>query len=225
MKWAEHAGDVGQVLYWALALDPRREGGAAMKPEGMQAAIARLFALFSERRIPYLLVGGIAMLQYVEGRNTRDVDVILALSSLQSLPELQVTGEDLYFATASFEGLPVHVLLTRNPLFARAEQQYATECQLAGLRVRCATVSGLLLLKLYALPSLYRQGDFVRVSLYENDIAALIERYDPPMEPIVAALHDVLSETDLGALGEVLADIRGRLERFRRGIGGSGKAP
>ena len=222
---AGRAVDVGSVIHWALGLGPHREGGAPMEPAGMQAAVTRLFALFDERRVPYLLAGGIAMLQYVEGRNTHDVDVILAQASLRELPELQVTSEDLYYVTTSFAGLPVHVLLTRNPLFARVQKDYATDVSLAGARVRCATVEGLILLKLFALPSLYRQGDFVRVSLCENDIAALIQQYDPPLEPILAELADFPSETDLAVLGEVLADIRGRLERFRRGIGRAEKAP
>jgi hypothetical protein len=37
--------------------------------------VARFFALLCERRIEYVLVGGIATLQYVEGRNTEDIDL------------------------------------------------------------------------------------------------------------------------------------------------------
>lgn len=185
----------------------------------MQAAVVRLFALLEERQIPYLLVGGIAMLQYVEGRNTQDIDLILALASTRELPELQIANEELYFATGSFGGLPVHILLTRNPLFAKVQRDYATEKRFAGQRIRCVTVEGLILLKLYALPSLYRQGDFVRVGLYENDIASLIEEYDPPLDPLLEELRPYLSETDLSAVEEVLEDIQGRVDRFRRGIG------
>jgi hypothetical protein len=35
-------------------------------------------------------------------------------------------------------------------------------------------VEGLILLKLYALPSLYRQGNFAKVGIYENDVATLL---------------------------------------------------
>ncbi len=208
---------IGEVIYWALALDPRREGGAPMEPEGMQTAVERLFALLEARGIPHLLVGGIAMLQYVEGRNTQDLDLILALPSLATLPELQVTSEGLYFVTATFEGLPVDILLTRNPVFARVLEGYATERDFARVRLRCATVEGLVLLKLYALPSLYRQGDFVRVGLYENDIATLMQEYNPLLEPLLAELRQDMTETDVSTLSDILADIRGRLERFRRG--------
>lgn len=45
--------------------------------------------------------------------------------------------------------------------------------------MQIATVEGLLLLKLYALPSLYRQGS-LRVSIYENkNVAALLYTYRP----------------------------------------------
>jgi hypothetical protein len=47
-------------------------------------------------------------------------------------------------------------------------------------------LAGLLLLKLYALPSLYREGNFARVGLYENDVATLLsyfaQRPDPDRE-------------------------------------------
>ena len=35
-------------------------------------AVDRLFGLLEHRKIAYVLVGGIALLQYVDGRNTED---------------------------------------------------------------------------------------------------------------------------------------------------------
>jgi hypothetical protein len=49
-----------------------------------------LFRLLAERRIPYLLVGGLAMLTYVQGRNTKDVDLLMSVTALRQLPELVV---------------------------------------------------------------------------------------------------------------------------------------
>lgn len=46
--------------------------------------VVELFALLGERRIPYLLVGGIAMLRYIEGRNTEDIDLRMSLPSLSN---------------------------------------------------------------------------------------------------------------------------------------------
>ncbi|MBI5349508.1 MAG: hypothetical protein HZB77_09375, partial [Chloroflexi bacterium] len=50
-----------------------------------------MFKLLEERKIGYVLVGWIAMLQYIEGRNTEDIDLIMALSSVQRLPEIKIS--------------------------------------------------------------------------------------------------------------------------------------
>ncbi|RMF70187.1 MAG: hypothetical protein D6742_00810 [Cyanobacteria bacterium J069] len=39
--------------------------------------VDRLFEELDSSGAPYLLVGGIAMLTYVEGRNTEDIDLIM----------------------------------------------------------------------------------------------------------------------------------------------------
>jgi hypothetical protein len=74
-----------------------------------------------------------------------------------------------------------------------------------------------LLLKLYALPSLYRQGSFSRVGLYENDVATLIQAYRPSLGPLLSDLSDYLSPTDLAAVRDIVSEIQGRIERFGRG--------
>lgn len=91
--------------------------------------------------------------------------------------------------------------------------------------IRCATVEGLLLLKLYALPSLYRQFDtqrarcFSRVGLYENDIATLMQHYQPALEPLFDELALHLSDTDLVSVREIVDEIEQRIARFHKGFG------
>ncbi|MGQ9555015.1 MAG: hypothetical protein ACUVWR_12975 [Anaerolineae bacterium] len=211
---AERNVNIGRVVASAIIFDPKRPWDATGSEEDLAHTVTRLFAMLHERHIPYVLVGGLAMLQYVEGRNTEDVDLILAVPSLSRLPELRITSRELYFASGAFDRLPVHVLLTRNPIFRKVQRHYATTRHFAESAVCCATVEGLLLLKLYALPSLYRQGNFARVSLYENDLATLIHDYRPDLEPLLAELSRALSKTDLASLREILADIQRRLERF-----------
>ena len=43
--------------------------------------VVELFTLLREPRTPYLLVGGIAMLRYVEGRNPEDIDLLRTFHS------------------------------------------------------------------------------------------------------------------------------------------------
>jgi len=177
-------------------------------------SVDRLFTVLETRQIDYLLVGGIALLHYIEGRNTEDIDLIMALTALKKVPEIRVTSQDHNFARGDFAGLQIDLFLIRNPLFAAVRQSYATTQPFGEQMIACATVEGLLLLKLYALPSLYRQGNFARIGLYENDIATLLQAYHPPLEPLLVELANHVNSTDLTAIREVLADIQQRLARF-----------
>ena len=119
-----------------------------------------------------------------EGRNTADIDLIMTVPFLHELPELQITEQDADFAQATFGGLHIDVSLAHNRLFSDVRRRYATMRRFVEQDIKCATVEGLLLLKLYALPALYRQGNFARVGLYENDIATLIHYYQPALDPL-----------------------------------------
>jgi hypothetical protein len=207
---------IGQVIRNAVAFDFKNlEPG--VNGDALLEAVNRMFALLEERRVDYLLVGGIAMLRYVEGRNTEDVDLIMTVSDLDRLPELEVVGSDADFVRCKFGDLSIDLLLTRNPLFNQVRRQYATVGRFVEREIPCATVEGLLVLKLYALPSLYRQGNFARVGLYENDVATLMQAYRPPLEPLFAELTGHLSPDDLAVVREIVAEIEQRVERFRRG--------
>jgi hypothetical protein len=209
---------IGDVVSNAIIfnVNHRREG--IMSADHILEAVEHLFALLEERKIEYLLVGGIALLKYVEGRNTDDIDLIMALSSVRNLPEFEVTSEDDDFVSGKFGNLKLDVLLTQNRLFDKVRRQHATTLQFHEREIPCATVEGLLLLKLYALPSLYRQGNFGRVNLYEGDIAALLEAYAPDLEALFEELSNHLSGTDLGSVREIIREIEQRLTRFRRGL-------
>src|SRR5262245_874303 len=162
--------------------------------------VADLFALLKQRKVKSVLVGGIALLQYIQGRNTEDIDLILAVSSLKKLPEIQIAEEDIYFARGQYKSLQIYFLLTRNPLFAYVQRKYITIQRFLEQDITSATVEGLILLKLYALPSLYRQGNFARVGLYENDIATLMYYHRPDMVNLQHELVPFVSESDLTAI-------------------------
>lgn len=178
--------------------------------------VVELFVLLQTRRIPYLLVGGIAMLRYVEGRNTEDIDLLMSLPALQQLPEISIEEENEYFIRGRFRSVRVDVLLTANALFAEAEKSFGTTHRFAELDVPTATPEGLILLKLYALPSLYRQGLFDRVSVYEGDIASLLQRHRCDVENLLQRLHPHLQEGDRHELRVIMQDIESRIARFEQ---------
>ncbi len=176
--------------------------------------VVELFTLLRDRATPYLLVGGIAMLRYVEGRNTEDIDLLMSLPSLRQLPEISIEEQNEYFIRGRFRSVRVDVLLTANALFAEVQQGFGTTHRFAELDVPTATPEGLVLLKLYALPSLYRQGWFDRVSIYESDIASLLQRHRPAVEPLLQRLERHLEAGDLHELRGIVRDIETRIARF-----------
>ncbi|HRV94035.1 MAG TPA: hypothetical protein P5526_17890 [Anaerolineae bacterium] len=96
---------IGKVIQNAVVFNVQNWQGQPMNSDHLLHNVARLFTLLEERKIDYLLVGGIALLQYVEGRNTEDIDLIMALASLKKLPEIKITGRDNNFARGRFDEL------------------------------------------------------------------------------------------------------------------------
>ena len=205
---------IGGVIRNAVVFDFKNPPEVIMNADSLPAQVGQLFNLLDSRKVDYVLVGGIALLTYVEGRNTQDIDLIMALPSLAKLPEIKITNQDMYFAHGEFGGLQIDILLTRNPLFDKVAKKYSTEKQFMDRKIKCATVEGLLLLKLFALPSLYRQAGFERVGIYENDVAILLNAYQPERAPLMTELKKHLNETDMNELQNIMVDIEARIKRF-----------
>lgn len=207
---------IGNVIRNAVVFDFKKSRGEAVTDDNLIQTVDELFKLLDERRVDYLLVGGIAVLQYTEGRNTQDIDLIMAVSSLDRIPEIEVIERNPDFIRGRFKSLQIDLLLTTNPLFDRVMTDYATKQNFIERSISCATVEGLLLLKLYALPSLYRQGSFARVGIYENDVATLLQLYRPDVAPLLDELKKYLNDTDFASVSEIADEIRQRITRFEK---------
>ena len=205
---------IGEVIRNAVVFNPANPQEILMNPDILIETVSRFFSVLRERQIDYVLVGGIALLQYVEGRNTEDIDLIMAVSALEQLPELKLESRDADFARSRFGDLRIDVLLTTNRLFDEVRKRYTTSRRFVEQEIPGATVEGLVLLKLYALPSLYRQGNFTRVSLYENDIATLIHAHNPPVESLLVELKRFLDPGDTTQIEQIVRDIQERIRRF-----------
>ena len=188
----------------------------SFNPELFAQAVDQLFATLNAQQIPYLLVGGIAMLLYVEGRNTQDIDLIISRTDAGAMAQLSIEQENRDFARADYQGVQVDLLLTQNPLFEQVQQQFATQTMIQDHAVPCATPQGLTILKLYALPSLYRQGDFNRAALYETDILQLALSHPIDFQAALSVVAPHLLPSDRSELSGILLDIQTRLERTRR---------
>src|SRR6266436_9749160 len=129
---------IGETIRNAVLFNPENHQEGLMNSDLLIETVARFFTLLRERQIEYVLVGGIALLQYVEGRNTEDIDLIMAVSALEQLPELIVTTRDQDFARGKFGDLKVDVLLTSNPLFDHVRKSYTATRHFVEQDILCA---------------------------------------------------------------------------------------
>ncbi len=207
---------IGNVIRNAVVFNVKNWDGGIMNSDSLIQSVQDFFTILEERKIDYVLVGGIAILHYVEGRNTQDLDLLMALSSLEKLPELKIAEQDKNFVRVNYSELQIDILLTQNPLFKKVHSGYSKVQKFLDRNIPLATVEGLLLLKLYALPSLYRQGNFARVGIYENDIATLLHYYQPDMPSLLTELSNYVDENDFKEINGVVSDIQNRIKRFKR---------
>ena len=196
-----------------------------MDASNISGEAEELFALLETRAVSYLLVGGLALLAHVQGRNTEDVDLILSLPDQRRL-EPEVTLVDppepgSPFALARYKGLRVDYLDAREPIFALVFDQHSERREFAfasgaSRKLPTATPVGLMLLKLHALPSVTRQMDWRRVGVYETDLVNLWLAY-PEADPRLG-LRTLAAYTDERALysleHEVMPDLVRRWERY-----------
>jgi len=216
MKKIQTNVSIGKVIQNGIIFDVKNWGNMTMTSDNLLQVVERLFLTLEQRQVNYLLVGGIALLSYVEGRNTQDIDFILSRNVLETLPEIIIKEENKDFIRGSFEELQINILLTQNQLFDLVLKDFATWREFREKTVRCVTVEGLILLKLYALPSLYRQGNFTRASIYENDILLLLLSYPMKLDQLFNILQQHLASTDLESLREIIQEIESKISRFSR---------
>lgn len=205
---------IGEIIRNGILFDVKNWETVMQTGDNFFQVVETLFDTLVERNINYLLVGGVALLSYVDGRNTQDIDLILSRAELATLPEISIRDENRDFIRGDFDGLQVDILLTQNKFFKEVDKSFATDRQFGNRMVRCVTVEGLLILKCYALPSLYRQGNFNRASIYENDILLLLLNYSINLESIVNILSNYLLPSDLDEARNILGEIQGRIRRF-----------
>lgn len=214
---------IAETVVHGVAFDPKNSQRVAqMDLNELFASVGKLFDLLEEREIDYVLAGGIAMLSYVEGRNTQDVDLVLAESDLPRLPELRVQERNRLFAQCWLGSLRVDVLFAESEPFKSVAQAYATKRRFVERLVPCATEEGLLLMKLYALPSLYRQAQFKKVRIYEGDVADLLELPTSASERLWAKLGEIMIDSDIDELRTIVAGILQRLAESRDRFGDRG---
>ena len=205
---------IWEIIRNGVVFDVKNWSTTMPEQDRFLQTIDTLFDTLADRAINYLLVGGVALLSYVDGRNTQDIDLILARSDLEALPELIINDENKDFIRGVFNQLQIDILLTQNELFQVVLEQFSSDRAFGNRIVRCATVEGLFILKCYALPSLYRQGQFNRASIYENDLLLLLLNYAIDVNALLNRLSAYLLPSDLHEVESILDEIQRRIQRF-----------
>ena len=206
--------NISEVILNGVVFDPKNSGALrAMDAQELVREIRCLFAMLDQREIDYLLVGGIAMLVYVDGRNTQGIDLIVDAESLDNLPEINIEDRNQDFARGHFGNLRVDLLFANNQLFAQVRRGYAAARRFVECDIPCATVEGLFLLKAFALPSLYRRAQFGRVETYERDLATLIRNHELDLSALLDVLSQYVAASDLREIREIVDEMEQRIAR------------
>ncbi len=228
--------NIGRVLRAAAVFNFARHANrqSFMDAGNISQEAEEFFDLLEARRVSYLLVGGLAMLAPVRGRNTEDVDLIISVTDRRQLePEvalIEAGGPGQPFAVGRYKQLRIDYLDAAEPFFKLVAERYGEQRRfdfLAGGRpLACATPEGLMLLKLYALPHVTRQSDWERVDAYETDILNLwMTRPDLDPRNLLSVLRPFVWETGFYLLeNEVLPDLARRKARLERVAEGEGES-
>ncbi|HKY35838.1 MAG TPA: hypothetical protein VJN18_07865 [Polyangiaceae bacterium] len=196
---------IADILTHARVFNPR----STMVDADLRSALHALFDELEAKPIDYLLVGGVALLSYVTGRNTQDIDLIIDPEDAKRMPwSAQLRDAD--FGSALYRSINVDFLLTSNALFKDVREHDRTTITFEGRTIPSVTRDGLVLLKLYALPSLYRQGKLDRAALYETDILMLHQGASIDDGGLLERLAPHLAAHDLAELAKILDEQRTR---------------
>ncbi|MEO0888303.1 MAG: hypothetical protein AAFY54_20555 [Cyanobacteria bacterium J06648_10] len=177
----------------------------------------RLIELLETKGINYALVDGVAMMEITpNARATDDYDFIGQRSDFENISELSKISSDKNFGRYRHNTTIVDTLFTENPVFAYAIDNYQANCTINGKTISSLSPSGIALLKLYALPSLYLQDQRIRVATYEQDLEVLFI-VDPAIDEdtLLKFLSKHLVESQIAELKHTCTDIRRKLSRKR----------
>ncbi len=96
---------IGEIVRNGILFDVKNWNNKMNDSDDFFQSIDRLFNALEDRNINYVLVGGVALLSYVEGRNTQDIDLILSTSELEALPEIIVSDRNQDFIRGQWNRL------------------------------------------------------------------------------------------------------------------------
>ena len=179
------------------------------------AQLVSFIMLLEAKGIEYALVGGAALLTMDDcQRPTDDFDFIVAKADIDQVDELSEESSDRNFGRYLYQGTRIDALYRDNPIFDYVMRNCLDRTVIEGREIVRATPEGIVLLKLYALPSLYQQGQPRRAATYENDILGLLmQPVEISFERVLKVLAGELLPSQVDELRNILEDCQRRAQR------------
>ncbi len=176
------------------------------------AQLVTFVTLLESKGIEYALVGGAALLTMDDcKRPTDDFDFIVSRRDIEQLQELTQHSSDRNFGRYLYQGTQIDARYRDNPIFEYVMGHCLDSAVIEGKEIVRASPTGIILLKLYALPSLYQQGQQRRAMIYENDISALlIQGIAVDFDAILKVLAGELLPGQIKELSNILVDCQRR---------------
>lgn len=165
---------------------------------------AEVLALLNERQADYVVVGGVALQQYLPERRTKDLDMIMPISEVKRFPEIRFVRRFVHFAHGFYHEMPVDALLTSSPIFETVRCHHQVVASFRGLPMRCVSVEGMYLLKVYALSSTHQKSLWHKLDQAEADLLGLLLHYPMRLEPFADQLAAYLPTHEVTYLRETL---------------------
>lgn len=185
---------IKEIIYSANAFNTQNwTKGYKMDFGNLPNSVDKFLKLLSQNDIDIVIVGGIALLSYIQDRNTQDLDLIVSKADFRKLaPSLKVVETDENFANCeTFDDLKVDFLFAENAIFNYVKKGFSQKRSYQEGSFFIATVEGLILMKLYAWADLYLNGSafndkflLTKSLRYKNDIEVLLLNYEINLSPL-----------------------------------------
>lgn len=181
------------------------------------AQLVAFVTLLESMDIEYALVGGAALLTMDDCQRPTDAfDFNISKADINRVSELTQESSDHNFGRYSYKGVRIDALYRSNPVFSYVIDNCVDTVTLEGKSIIRATPEGIIVLKLYVLPSLYLQGQQRKAVTYENDILGLLmQPVDVSFDRMLKVLARELLPSQINELRDILEDCQRRAQRQR----------
>jgi hypothetical protein len=70
---------IGEVIRNAVVFNVNNWTDGMVNSDSLIQSLQDLFTVLEQRKVDYVLAGGIALLHYIDGRNTQDIGILMSL--------------------------------------------------------------------------------------------------------------------------------------------------